>query len=86
MKTRKAATLDSVQGGFALVVTLAMMGKPGERIVSKPVAYADKSQKIVPCYDRYLPVNPDVREFPLLFPDPNTGLRVYSLFESGPYD
>lgn len=48
--------------------------KPGERTVSKPLAeasgifrmladYADAEQKLVPCDDRYLPVNWDSRDF-----------------------
>lgn len=71
--------------------------KSGERIVSKPVAeangmfrmlvaYADQENKVVPCYDRYLPYNPESRDFLLLFPDPTAGLRVYSLSEFGPYE
>ncbi len=83
--------------GAVMLGTQRVTVKPGERIVTKPiaeangmfrmlVAYADESQKIVPCYDRYLSLNPEAREFLLLFPDPTTGLRVYSLSEFGPYE
>jgi hypothetical protein len=83
--------------GAVMLGTQRLTVKPGERIVSKPVAeangmfrmlvaYADKSQKIIPCYDRYLPVNPEARDFLLLFPDPANGLRVYDLAEFGPFE
>lgn len=71
--------------------------KSGQRQIMKPapgpdgmfrmlVAYQGEDGKLVPCYDRYVPNNPEARDFLLLFPDPTMGLRVYSLSEFGPFD
>jgi hypothetical protein len=43
------------------------------------VAYPDADKKPVPCYDRYIPGNPDSRDLLFLFPDPTLGLKVFSL-------
>lgn len=71
--------------------------KPGERVAARAVAnedgmyrmlagYKNESDEIVACYDRYVPDNPDSRDFLMLFPDPVGGLRVYSLPEFGPFE
>ncbi len=70
---------------------------PGERLIAKPAAEAngmfwmpvgcsDQENKLIPCYDRYIPYNPDSRDFLLFFPDATTGMRVYSLSEFGPFE
>lgn len=50
------------------------------------VSYVNQEKKIVACYDRFVSSNPKTRKFLLLFPDPNTGLRVFSLSEFGPFE
>lgn len=71
--------------------------KPGERAVVKPVpesngmfrmlvGFADKSDELVVCYDRYVPHSEESRDMLMLFPDPVLGLRVFSLAEFGPYE
>lgn len=50
------------------------------------IAYLDKEKKIVPCFDRLLSTNPNTREFILLFPDANTGLRAMNFSEFGPFE
>lgn len=45
----------------------------------KLVAYVDADKNPVPCYDRFVPGSPDSRDMLFLFPDPTTGLRVFSL-------
>lgn len=70
---------------------------PGGRAVARPVAEAngmfrmlvgwvDQEKKIVPCYDRYIPYNRESRDFLLLFPDADQGMRVYNLSEFGPFE
>ncbi len=62
----------------------------GQRQVAKPtlesngmyrmmVAYLNADKKTVPCYDRYIPGNPDSRDMLFLFPDQTLGLKVFSL-------
>ncbi|MFK7851827.1 MAG: hypothetical protein AB8D78_12700 [Akkermansiaceae bacterium] len=71
--------------------------KPGQKIVERMqteddrmfrmlVGYRDESQKIIPCYDRYVSGNPKTRKFLLLFPDPSSRIRVFSLSEFGPFE
>lgn len=70
---------------------------PGKQVAERAVAgadgmyrllvgYQDSNKQLVPCYDRYVPANPDARDFLLLFPDTTTGLKVYSLSEFGPFE
>ena len=49
------------------------------------VGYLNEEKKVVGCYDRFLSANPDTRKFFMLFPDPDMGLRVFSLSEFGPF-
>lgn len=71
--------------------------KPGQRVAASAVAgkdgmyrmlagYYGAEKEIIACYDRYVPENPDSRDFLLLFADPTTVLRVYNLSEFGPFD
>lgn len=50
------------------------------------IAHVDKEKKIVPCYDRLVSTNPNTREFILLLPDSDAGLRAMSLSEFGPFE
>lgn len=70
---------------------------PGQRAVDQPVAgkdgmyrlvvgYQNETKQLVPGYDRYIPEYPVSRDFLLLFSDANTGLKVYSLSEFGPFE
>jgi hypothetical protein len=76
--------------GMVLLGSKKVSLNPGQREVAKPMpeangmyrlmaAYVDPDKKIVPCYDRYVPANPESRDLLLLFPDPKLGLKVFSL-------
>jgi len=76
--------------GMVLLGSKKVLLNPGQREVAKPalesngmyrmmVAYPDPNKKPVPCYDRYIPGNPDSRDMVFLFPDPTLGLKVFSL-------
>ena len=80
----------SSQTGMVFLGSKKLTVNSGQRAVEKPavenngmyrmlVAYADQDQKIVPCFDRYIPGNPDSRDMLFLFPDPTLGLKVFSL-------
>jgi hypothetical protein len=80
----------SSQPGMVLLGSNKLVVNPGQRKVAKPtlesngmyrmmVAYPDANKNPVPCYDRYIPGNPDSRDMLFLFPDPTTGLKVFSL-------
>jgi hypothetical protein len=70
---------------------------PGKQIAGRAIAgddgmyrmvvgYEDEQKKLIPCYDRYIALNPEARDFLLLFPDSTTGLKVFSLSEFGPFE
>lgn len=76
--------------GMVVLGTRKVMVNSGQRVVAEPaleangmyrmlVAYMGEDKKPVPCYDRYIPGNPDSRDFMFLFPDPKRGLKVFSL-------
>jgi len=80
----------STQPGLVILGTKKLTVSSGQRQVAKPglesngmyrmmVAYLDAEKKPVPCYDRYIPGNPDSRDMLFLFPDPTLGLKVFSL-------
>ncbi|MFK7911052.1 MAG: hypothetical protein AB8F34_10710 [Akkermansiaceae bacterium] len=56
-----------------------------KRMYRMLVGYKNKSNSLVACYDRYVSANPKARKFILVFPDPDTRLRVVSLSEFGPF-
>ena len=49
-------------------------------------AYSGENKELIPCYDRYIPINKDARDILFLLPDPTLGLKVFSLSEFGPFD
>jgi hypothetical protein len=80
----------SSQPGMVLLGSKKLTINSGQRELAKPavesngmyrmlVAYPDADKKPVPCYDRYIPGNPDSRDLLFLFPDPTLGLKVFSL-------
>lgn len=80
----------SKQPGMLLLGTTKVAVPSGQRVVAKPtleangmyrmlVAYQDTGNKPVPCYDRYLPGNPDSRDMLFLLPDKKVGLKVFNL-------
>lgn len=87
----------SPKPGVVMLGTRRADAKPGARLVVKPAAgpdgmfrmlagYQNEARELVPCYDRYVPINTESRDFLMLFPDPVVGLRVYSLAEFGPFE
>ena len=50
------------------------------------VAHQDAEGKAIPCFDRYLPGNPDARDLLFLLPDPTYGLKVFNLPMFGEFD
>ena len=80
----------SKQTGLLLLGTTKVSVPSGQQVVAKAaleangmyrlmVAYQDAANKTVPCYDRYVPGNPDSRDMLFLFPDKTVGLRVFSI-------
>jgi hypothetical protein len=80
----------SSQPGMVLLGTHQLTINSGQREVAKPilenngmyrmmVAYPDANKKPVPCYDRYIPGNPNSRDMLFLFPDQTLGFKVFSL-------
>jgi hypothetical protein len=76
--------------GMVLLGSKKLTANPGQREVAKPtlesngmyrmmVAYADANMKPIPCYDRYIPGNPDSRDLLFLLPDTTLGIKVFSL-------
>jgi hypothetical protein len=87
----------SKQPGIVLLGTNKVTLASGQRIVAKPtleengmyrlmVAHQDAEGKAIPCYDRYLPGNPDARDLLFLLPDPTNGLKVFNLPMFGEFD
>jgi hypothetical protein len=75
-------SLKLVQPGKKTVIPIAA-GK--DRMFRMLVGYKNKSNDLIACYDRYVSANPKTRKFILVFPDPDTQLRVVSLSEFGPF-
>lgn len=50
------------------------------------VTYEDESENIQTCRDNYLPGNESGRDFLILLPDAQAGLRVVSLTDFGPFE
>lgn len=80
----------SSQAGMVVLGSQKVSVGSGQRVVAKPglesngmyrmlVAYIDSEKKPVPCYDRYIPGNPDSRDMMFLFPDPTVGFKVFSI-------
>jgi hypothetical protein len=80
----------STQTGIVILGTGKKTVNAGAQEVVKPVveangmyrllvAHLDAEQKPIPCYDRYVPNNPDSRDVLFLLNDANTGLKVFSL-------
>jgi hypothetical protein len=76
--------------GMVLLGSKKLAVNPGQREVAKPtlesngmyrmlVAFLDPNKQTVPCYDRYIPGNPNSRDLLFLLPDPTHGLKVFSL-------
>ncbi len=97
MKPHRPSRFGKAGKGSALVGSDRKSLPPGERLIAKPAAeangmfrmlvgYSDQEKKLIPCYDRYIPYNPDSRDILLFFPDATTGMRVYSLSEFGPFE
>lgn len=87
----------STRPGMVLLGSKKILVKSGQRVVAKPsldsngmyrmmVAYAGDNKEAVPCYDRFIPGNPDSRDMMFLFPDPTLGFRVFSLPMFGDLD
>ena len=43
------------------------------------IAYQNAAKKTIPCYDRYIPGNPDSCDMLFLFPDETVGLRIFRM-------
>jgi hypothetical protein len=100
MAFRKGSVLAinfSKTNGFLLLGTKKITIPAGQRVVTEPavegngmyrmmVAYEDSKKQAVPCYDRYIPGNPDSRDMLFLFPDQALGLKVFCLPMFGELD
>lgn len=100
MSFRKGSVLAinfSKTDGFMLLGTKKITIPAGQRVVAEPtleangmyrlmVAYQDSKKETLPCYDRYIPGNPDSRDMLFLFPDQANGLKVFSLPMFGELD
>ena len=75
--------LKLVQPGKNDVLSIAASDDQMYRML---VGYKNKSNGVTACYDRYVSANPKARKFIMVFPDPDTQLRVFSLSEFGPFE
>jgi len=87
----------SNSNGLVMLGSRREIIRPGQKTVAKPaledngmyrllVVQEDAEKKAVPCYDRYIPGNPDSRDMLFLFPDKTLGLKAFSLPMFGSLD
>ncbi len=74
---------NTLAPGQQLVETITV---DGDGMHPMLIGHLDQDKKTVLCYDRRVSSNPNTRTFILLFPDPDTGLRVMTLSEFGPFE
>ena len=74
---------NTVAPGQQVVETITA---DANRMYPMMIGYLDKDKKTVLCYDHLVSSNPNTRTFILLFPDLDTGLRVMTLSEFGPFE